>query len=349
MDRRSSTLWVSSVLLAVVTFFAFALPLPYVIESPGVTENVLGTYKGKQVITITGHRTYPVKGRLSLTTVLVTRADYKPRLAGVFKAWVDPDEAIIPRDAYYPPDQSVKEAQQQDTRAMLDSQSAAIAAGLTRAGYDPILPTVGKVAKGAPAEGVLDSGDGILAVDGVPTPTADELISTIAGKKPGTRVSLKIRRDYAERTVSVVTEANPDQPDKSRIGVTIADDFNPPFKVSVKLGQQIGGPSGGLMFSLAIYDKLTPGALTGGRYIAGTGTIDETGKVGPIGGIQQKIVSAQRDGATIFLVPADNCAEAVKSPAAGKVTLAKVSTLTAAVDALEALGPDEKAKVPSCS
>jgi PDZ domain-containing protein len=349
MDRRASTLLISSVLLVVVTFFAFVLPLPYVIESPGVTENVLGKYKGKEVITITGHKTYPVKGHLNLTTVLVTRPDYKPRLANVFKAWVDSDEAVIPRDAYYPPDQTVKQSEQQDARDMLDSQSAAIAAGLRLAGYDAIVPTVGKVTKGSPASGVLESGDGILAVDGASTATASALVSTLSSKKPGTRVTLTIRRDFSDRTVSVVTEANPDKPGKSRIGVTIGDGFNPPFKVSVKLGQQIGGPSGGLMFSLAIYDKLTPGALTGGRFIAGTGTIDQYGTVGPIGGIQQKIVSAQRDGATIFLVPSGNCSEAVKSPAKGKIELVKVSTLSTAVTAVEVLATNANAKVPSCS
>jgi PDZ domain-containing protein len=349
MDRRASTLLISSVLLVVVTFFAFVLPLPYVIESPGVTENVLGTYKGKEVITITGHKTYPVKGHLNLTTVLVTRADYKPRLAGVFKAWVDPDEAVIPRDAYYPPDQSVKQSRQQDVRDMLDSQSSAIAAGLRRAGYQPIVPTVGKVTPGSPVAGVVESGDGILAVDGASTPTANALVSALSAKKPGTRVKLTIRRDFRDRTVAVVTEANPDKPGKSRIGVTIGDDFNPPFKVSVKLGQQIGGPSGGLMFSLAIYDKLTPGALTGGRFIAGTGTIDQDGKVGPIGGIQQKIVSAQRDGATIFLVPSGNCSDALRSPGADKIELVKVASLSRAVSAVETLAADSKAKVPSCS
>ena len=113
------------------------------------------------------------------------------------------------------------------------------------------------------------------------------------------------------------------------------NEFDPPFDVSINLGQDIGGPSAGLIFSLAIYDKITPGALTGGRNIAGTGTIDVDGNVGEIGGIQQKIAGAYGDGARTFLVPAANCAEAAGSSLADDVELIKVATLDQAVDALE--------------
>ena len=87
-----------------------------------------------------------------------------------------------------------------------------------------------------------------------------------------------------------------------------------PFDVSVNINDDIGGPSAGLMFSLAIYDTLTPGSLTGGQVVAGTGTIDDGGQVGPIGGIQQKIAGAREAGAQLFLVPPDNCADAARAP-----------------------------------
>ena len=102
-----------------------------------------------------------------------------------------------------------------------------------------------------------------------------------------------------------------------------------PFKVNINVGD-VGGPSAGMMFSLGIMDKLTPGAMTGGKSIAGTGTITPEGEVGPIGGIQQKMVGARDAGATVFLTPADNCAEAVKAVPDG-LTLVKVATLHEAV------------------
>lgn len=71
--------------------------------------------------------------------------------------------------------------------------------------------------------------------------------------------------------------------------------------------EDIGGPSAGLMFTLAVVDKLSPGELTGGKFIAGTGTISESGEVGPIGGITHKIRAAKDAGAEVFLTPAANC------------------------------------------
>ena len=100
----------------------------------------------------------------------------------------------------------------------------------------------------------------------------------------------------------------------TRVGIVPGTGFTFPFDVHVNIDPDIGGPSAGLMFSLAIYDTLTPGSLTGDELVAGTGTIPDDGSVGPIGGIQQKIVAARDDGAELFLVPPDNCADALGAP-----------------------------------
>src|SRR5690606_521879 len=120
-----------------------------------------------------------------------------------------------------------------------------------------------------------------------------------------------------------------------------------PFEVKINIDENIGGPSAGLMFALAIYDKLTPGALTGGEHVAGTGTISGTGEVGGIGGIQQKIAAARRDGATIFLTPEPNCPMAVEAAVEG-IRLVRVSTLDDAIEALEALRDGADERVPTC-
>ncbi len=110
----------------------------------------------------------------------------------------------------------------------------------------------------------------------------------------------------------------------------------PPFTVKIQVAEDIGGPSAGLMFALGIVDKLRPADLTGGRIIAGTGAIDDAGAVGPIGGIPQKLRGARAAGATYFLVPADNCAEALRNPVPG-LTLAKVASLRDGLAALSAI------------
>jgi Lon-like protease len=133
----------------------------------------------------------------------------------------------------------------------------------------------------------------------------------------------------------VAVDVTPEEVDGDlRIGITPGVGFDFPFEVSVDIADNIGGPSAGLMMSLAIYDTLTPGSLTGGADIAGTGTITPAGKVGPIGGIQQKIAAARDAGAELFLVPADNCADALAAPQPG-LTLARVSDLDQALTALE--------------
>jgi PDZ domain-containing protein len=149
----------------------------------------------------------------------------------------------------------------------------------------------------------------------------------------------------------MTTTAAPDDPQASAIRVSIqAAGYTFPFKVDLKLDQNIGGPSAGMIFSMGIYDVLTPGSLTGGKAIAGTGEIDGEGHVSPIGGIQQKLVGAQSDGAKLFLVPADNCAEALGGHFdPDKMRLVKVTTLDDAVKDVRAWVKDPKAPLPRCT
>jgi Lon-like protease len=129
-------------------------------------------------------------------------------------------------------------------------------------------------------------------------------------------------------------------------GITIGNGYEYQPRISFDLGEQIGGPSAGLVFSLAIYDKITPGALLDGRRVAGTGTIDAEGRVGSIGGIQQKIAAAQSGGASVFLVPAPNCGdlEGVRTD----LELVKVSTMHDAIDALDSLRAGGTKALPRC-
>ncbi|WP_441349077.1 S16 family serine protease [Streptomyces sp. NTH33] len=131
------------------------------------------------------------------------------------------------------------------------------------------------------------------------------------------------------------------------VGISAGTDHTFPFTIDIKLAD-VGGPSAGLMFALGIYDKLTPGSLTGGKFVAGTGTIDDNGKVGPIGGIEMKTVGARDKGAQFFLTPADNCASAAKDTPSG-LTLVKVNTMGDALAALKDIRAGSTADLPKCT
>ena len=349
MTRRTTSLVTAGVVLACLLAVAFFRPMPYVVMSPGLTENTLGTYDGTKVITVQGHKVFPTSGHLNLTTVSVTSPEYSPRLSEVLNAWWSKDDIVMPRDVIYPPRQSVQDVVKQNQRDMTNSQNSAIAAGLAEAGIWSITPRINGVEKGAPAEGVLQKGDLVLTVDGTPVHSLDATVAAISDVKPGGETTLTIRRGTETKTVTLTTEASKDDPSKSRIGVILGEKFHPPFKVSINLGQDIGGPSAGTMFALAIYDLITPGKLTGGRFVAGTGTITSGGAVGPIGGVQQKIAGAYRDGATVFLVPSGDCSEAAQSPLADKIKLIQVSTLDDAVQALKGLDSGNTSQITLCT
>lgn len=347
MTRRTSSLLVAGVLLVTLCVVAWLRPVPYVAMRAGPVQDTLGKIGGSPIVAIDGRRTYPTKGRLDLTTVSVTAPTARLTLGDALVAWFDPQRALVPRDLYYPPEQSVKEAERESAVSMSSSQDAAIVAALTELGHDvPFSIVVRSVTKGAPAQGHLRVGDVITEVNGSAVEGATEVSRLLQDVEPGRRATFAVRRDGRTVRVQSPTTASEDEPARTIVGITISNKPRLPFDVSIKLGEQIGGSSAGLMFSLAIVDKLTPGAMTGGRHIAGTGTIRLDGTVGPIGGIGQKVAGADDAGADIFLVPAGNCPEARE--VAEDLKLVKVGTLTAAVDALQKLADNPQASVPSC-
>jgi PDZ domain-containing protein len=238
---------------------------------------------------------------------------------------------------------------------MTSSQDAATAAALS-ALHIPFRTEVAipimAVTKGGAADGKLKAGDLLVAVDGRTAQTSDGYVRLIRAVTPGTALPLTVLRGGKRTTVTVTTAADPQNARQSRINVSVGPAQVKgifPFKVRIRLSDTIGGPSAGMMFALSIYDLLTPGSLTGGKMIAGSGTIDPTGVVGPIGGIGQKIVGAQRDGAHLFLVAQENCAEAARAHYdKSKIRLVKVHTLAEAIEDVEAWRDDPKADLPGC-
>lgn len=348
MVGRLATLVVSGVLVLLLAIVGWYLPVPYVREAPGPTYNTLGRVDDKPVVTISGHRTYPADGHLNMTTVSVIGGpDNQPSLGQVLTGWVDPRVAVVPEELYYPRGTTRQQVEEQSAEQFQSSQDNGTVAALRQVGI-PVTPhvVVQTVEKGKPAEGRLHAGDHVVAVDGVRTPDEQAIQREMAKHKPGETVRITVIRKGKQVTVAVPTVGAPDDGNRAIIGILLGIDYTYPLKVDISL-QNVGGPSAGLMFSLAIVDLLTPGPLTGGRFIAGTGTMDPDGKVGAIGGIAQKMIAAHDKGATVFLTPADNCAEATQSRPAG-LRLVKVGTLKGAVAALDALRTG-KGGVPSCS
>nr|WP_202893913.1 PDZ domain-containing protein [Kribbella italica] len=326
--------------LGLVTVF----PVPFVSFSPGPVKDTLGTANGKAVIDVTGHEVFPTTGQLDLTTVSVTSPDRDLTLPQAMRNWLDPHHDLFPRDIIYPPEQSADQVEEQNTAEMTGSQDSAVAAAL-QAAKVPFHPKVSSVSKDSPADGKLKPGDVVLKVGGVAATQVPQVGELVRKNKVGADVSFLIRRGGAEQTVVVKAAATPGDETRPMVGITIGVDS--PVKVSVNLGQDIGGPSAGTAFALAIYDKLTPGPLLAGRHVAGTGTIDALGQVGAIGGIQQKIAGAKNDGATVFLVPAPNCEAALHAGVDG-IQLVKISTLNDAIGALKALSAGT-GDVPACT
>jgi PDZ domain-containing protein len=324
------------------------LPVPYVVLGPGPTENTLGAYNGTDVIVIEGRETYPTDGNLNLTTVSVTSQDRKLYLLEAVCRWLDPEFAVVPREEIYAENETADQVRARNAEQMVTSQQSAVAAALRELDI-PVVERVfvDSIVEGAPALGNLEAGDAILAVDGDEVATRDDVIELITAHEPGDTVAFTVQRDDEQVEVEITTvESDDGGPPRAFVGFDPQPGFDFPFDVTVTLGEDIGGPSAGLMFALGIVDKLTPGPITGGSFVAGTGTIEADGDVGAIGGIQQKIVGARNAGATTFLVPAPNCAAAVEADVSG-IQLVKVETLAGAVDSLEALA-DGAASLPAC-
>ena len=346
MSRRSLTLLIASVGTAVAIAVSVLVPVPYVILGPGPTLNTLGKdSSGQPLITISGHASYPTTGHLNLVTVSYQGcAGNRFNIFTALVAWLNPHQAVVPESEICPAGQTQKQTQEQDTQQMTSSQQAATAAALTEL-HIPYSTqvVVMQPEKGFPAYGVLKAGDVITAVDGQPVTSQSGLTKLIYAHPVGSPLTLTITRDGQRHQVQVGTKQSGGHP---VMGVQITEEYKFPFQVKISVGD-IGGPSAGMMFALGIIDKLTKMDLTAGRFIAGTGEIEPSGRVDPIGGIQQKMVGARNAGATIFLTPAANCADARGAVPAG-LRLVKVSTLNQAVTYLEALKSGHGQSVPSC-
>jgi len=302
--------------------------VPYVALSPGSAFDTLGKDGKKDVLAIKGARTYEATGTLSLTTVNVQD---RISLVRALKGWVSDREVIIPREFVYPPEQTAEETDKQNTADMVASKDDAAMAALGELGLATI--TVDAVSKGGGSQGKLLPGDVIVSVDGTKVGGATQLRTEVRKRQIGDLVTVGYLRKGQPGSASITTGPSPDKPAKPALGITTK--LTSSIKVEISL-TNVGGPSAGLMFALGIIEKLGPESLTGGKKIAGTGTISADGAVGAIGGIAEKMLGAVDAGATVFLSPAGNCKEAKAAKPDG-LTLVRAGTLHEAVLGLESI------------
>jgi Lon-like protease len=337
VTRRIAVLTAGVVLLVLFGLLGTTLPVPYVAQVPGPTYNTLGDIKGDPIISVEGRERNDVRGNLNLTTVGVSGRGIS--LVQAVRGWFDDEVSVVPEEAVYPPDRSEEQIRQTNREAFLTSEQAAQTVALGHLGY-PEKVVVQGVVEDSPSEGALEEGDALEAVDGRPTPDTEALDEVLTSIPGGSEITVDYTR-LGEPGTATITTKPAEERDGSLLGITVLDQPAAPFDVDIQV-ENVGGPSAGLMLTLGIIDLVGDDDLTGGAVIAGSGTIDRDGNVGPIGGIALKMVAAAEIDADLFLVPADNCEEALAAADPG-FPLARVATLD---DALDALADFEAGRTP---
>ncbi|RHW28613.1 PDZ domain-containing protein [Nocardioides immobilis] len=348
MTQRWIAFAFAAPLTLLLLLMAALVPLPYSVYSPGPTFDVLAKDGNEaEIIQVDGHETFRDDGEIRFTTVQTSPRGKKLPLLAALGDWLDSDKAVVPYEIAHPKNQTAEDEKIQGEISMIGSQDNAIAAAMRELGYEvPAVIQVAHVDEGTPAFKKLRVRDKILEVDGVKLKDGQQLVDAVQEHGPGDPVVLSIERGRRERlTVEIEPRKDPED-GRMRIGIIPGVGYDFPFDVSIKVDSGIGGPSAGLMFALAIYDTLTPGSLTDGEVIAGTGELFEDGIVGPIGGIEQKIAAAEDDAAELFFVPEANCSDVADLDP--DLTMVKATDMHQALGALEDWADDRDADLPSC-
>lgn len=348
LPARTVVLLVAGLSAVVLAAVIAALPVPYVVFSPGPVRDTLGqNAEGQDLIVIEGAETFPTEGRLDLTTIRVAGGPLgRVSVLDAVQAYLDGSRSLRPVESVYPPDETREEAREASTAQMVAAQQSAAVAALLALGEDvPADLRISGFGGNPAAEAVLQTEDVVTAVDGTTVAGSGALVDALQAYAPGDVVDVEVRR--GEETITEPVELASAEDGTVILGVLIAPEYELPFEVTYDVGG-IGGPSAGLMFSLGIYDKLTEGPLAGGAHVAGTGTMSDDGTVGPIDGVQQKLVGASDAGAAWFLAPASNCADVVGAVPSG-LQVTAVATLEEAVTAVEAIAAEQgTADLPTC-
>jgi PDZ domain-containing protein len=336
---------VVAALLSVGIVGASYVGVPYVAYAPGDARPTSSR------VEIKGRQTYPIDGQVLFVTVGTPRLSALGWLVGT----LDPSKNDIYTEKQVFGDQTEQQNRQENLQLMTYSKDFATYVALSKLGYPVTVSDGGVVVDSlclaqaqdgtctqqSPAAALLHPQDIITAVDSTPINVVPDLPAALKGKNVGDTINLTFKRGDQVMTQPTQLIAssdgraiigfvpNPSPPDTIKFGF--------PFEVQIDSGQ-IGGPSAGLAFTLALLDTLTPGSLSGGVEVAATGTISPGGTVGPIGGLKQKTIAVMRTGAKVFLVPASEIAEAQEAAKGSDLKIVGVTTLDDALNELASLG-----------
>ncbi|WP_188358292.1 YlbL family protein [Corynebacterium pelargi] len=348
MKRRARTLLLGALPMAALSAL-LVMPnipgtdvhflVPYAIEAPGPTFNTLGTVEGKEVVEIEGAPTDATNGKLNMTTVAVSSGI---TLTQAIAEGLWSSNTMVPIEQIFPQNVTPEEQREVNSADFAASEASATAAAMHYLDR-PLAVEVAQVVPDGPAAEKLEQGDVIVAVDGQKISSPKQVKEAVSAHKPGQDLEVKVKRKGKETALKITLGTHP-KDDAAFLGILMAQVPADGMKVTYNL-KDIGGPSAGLIFSLAVVDKLDPADITGGAFVAGTGTIDEDGKVGPIGGIRHKIEASKNAGAEVFLAPKGNCADIDAKTSEG-IEVAAVGSLEEAVDALSAHQRGEA--MPTC-
>lgn len=347
MTRRAATVLASGICLVALLAIMFAVPVPFVSWSPGTAQDALGTTGGKPTIAVNGGTGPSTKGQLLMVPVAITEPGSQLSFPEALTFYLSAHRDVLPREWVYPVGMSASELTASRVSGLEAAQQNATVAALRVAGIQVQQnPVVSSVSSGGPSYQVLDVGDIIETVNGTSVQTSDEVSEIISGLSVGEPVQFSIVRQGASMDVSVTTQASAANRDVPRLGITMDEGYRYTPKLAFAVDQRVQDASAGLMMALAVYTRATDQDLTGGRIIAGTGSIEPTGAVGATSGIEEKMRAAEQRGATVFLVPASNCSEAHR--VATHMELVKVNKLDDAVSSLNGLKNSANAIVPAC-
>jgi PDZ domain-containing protein len=340
LSRRTWTLVFSLVLVVALGLVGGFVQVPYVALGPGPTYDTLSAVGGTQVVAVSGTKTYSTNGQLRMVTVSLTN---DITLFAALGMWISGRYALAPREDYYQPGESEQQVEQQNVQEFQNSQTDAEVSALRYLHY-PISAVAQEVFSDSPADKRILPGDKLVTVNGRKVASAEQVQNALVDTTPGQTVDVVVQTgSQAPRDLKIKLGSYPGRK-QGFLGITPASHADIPFKITISL-DNIGGPSAGLMFALAVVDKITPDDVNGGMAVAGTGEIDDQGNVSPIGGIPFKLVAAREAGATVFLTPADNCSEAMTHVPAG-LRLVKVTSLGSAIRELADLKAGRP--VPGC-
>ena len=331
--------WLLSVLIGILTLLALILTVgqmgvPFYALSPGPVEEV------DDITDIAGAPVYDLHGDLYMLTVTLQEVNFLEFVQG----WFTPAVDLYRTERIRPPDVTPEEHRERNRQMMRDSRDVAVTVALRHLGYEVGEGGEGvlvlELVEGSPAAGAFQPGDVITAVDGEAVSAWPEGVEAIRSKRPGQDVEFTFTRGSEERTVRLTLMEHPAEPGRPMAGFTPGT-ANPypdaPFDVTIDTANS-GGPSAGIMYALTILDLLTEEDMIKGNIVAGTGSMDLDGNVGPIGGVRQKVAAAQQSGARYILVPAENYADALTAKN-DEVEIFAIASLRDALRVLEGLPP----------